>query len=160
MRKRLLTYSLAFSLGGIFTAAATEPYVSVVDKQEKKTSVTRSDVARINLQTGKVEIEMTNGEKLTFDKETIARILMADNSSGIEEITESGINVTPRMTSDIVRIDGVSNATPYYLFDLNGRLMLSGTCLPDGGTELSLGAFQKGLYLLVVGSDTFKIVKK
>lgn len=159
MRKRLLIYSLAFSLGGILTISATEPSVSVVDRQENKSSVPRSEISRINLGTGQVEIVKKNGDKLTFNKETIARILMADQNSGIEEVTESGISVSPRLTEDIVRIDGVTDAVCFYLFDLNGQLCLSGNCLSDG-TELSLGAFKKGLYLLVVGEETFKIVKK
>lgn len=161
MNKRILLYSLAVSIGAVLTASAAEPAVSVVDRQDQKSSTARSDVARINLGATSVEIVKRNGEKLTFDKATIAKILLADKEAGIEEIrdAESAISVYPRATDDIVNIAGTDGPMSYYLFDINGQLRMTGTCQPDG-TQLSLATLNKGLYLLVVGEDTFKIVKK
>lgn len=161
MNKRYLLLSLVVSAGTVLLASAAEPSVSVVDRQDNKSSTPRSEIARINLGSENVEIVKRNGETLSFDKAAIARILLSDSDTGIDEIYEgeSPVSVSPRMTEDIVNITGAEASTPYYLFDINGHLRISGRCMPDG-TSLSLGAFDKGLYLLVVGESTYKIVKK
>lgn len=157
MTKRLIILSCA--IGSLLTVMASDPSVTVVPKQGSMSTVNRSEVSRINLNAGTVEIVRKNGDKLTFDKETISRILLADDGSGVEDISESGITVSPKMTQDIVKISGITEPTDFYLFDINGQTKLFGRCCQDV-TEISIGAFQKGLYLLVVGQETFKIIKK
>lgn len=158
MAKRLPICSLCLSLGSIIAANATSPHVSVVDKQESKSSIPRSEVSRINLGDGNVEIVRKNGETLNFSKEDIARILLYDELAGIEETFVSGIFVSPRITHDLIRIGGTDSNTRFHLFDMNGSLRFAGICNADT-TEVSLASLQNGIYLLVVGRETFKIVK-
>lgn len=157
MTKRLTLLSCAVL--GFLTGYASEPQISVMDRQGTKSSVVRSDVSRINLKPDIIEIIRKNGDKLTFSKETISRILLSDTESGISDIRETDISVSPTMTRDIVRITGIQEPTNFYLFDLNGQIRLSGMCLPNE-CEISISSLQKGLYLLVFGQNTFKIIKQ
>lgn len=157
MTKRLTLLSCAVL--GFLTGYASEPQISVMDRQGTKSSVVRSDVSRINLNSDIIEIIRKKGEKLTFDKETVSRILFSDTESGVSETTESDISVSPTITREIVRITGIQEPTDFYLLDLNGQIRLSGMCQPNE-CEISLASLQKGLYLLVFGQNTFKIIKQ
>lgn len=144
--------------GCLLPSRAADPAVTVEDRSGNTTQVLKAEVQRINLNQGTVEIIRRNGERITFDRATIRRILTSDYLA-VDEVEQSSVSVEPRMTTDIVRVEGLAEAAPYYLFDIGGQLRLAGTCTPDGA-ELSLGSFPSGLYLLVVGDETFKIIKK
>lgn len=160
MNKKLLTLLLLAPIGLLNPARATEPSVSVIDKDEGKSSIERSKVSRIYLNEEEVEIKLKDGTSLKFNKESISRILLGDTeNAGIEETVRTNLTVYPLVTSDFLNINGCDDIEQYYLFDLNGHLCLSGTVTPEG-KNISLSHLPAGLYLLVVENQTFKIVKK
>lgn len=157
MKRKLLIYLALSSAGCLSYAAADPPKVSVVSKDNVKTSIVRTDISKIDISSDKVKIIKHNGEEISFDKAAISKILLSEGISGIVEVEDPQIRVYPYSTDDIIHVEGAKEGERYYLIGLNGHILQSGACHED--MEISIGSQSNGVYLLVLGNNTYKIVK-
>ena len=79
----------------------------------------------------------------------------SDEGNGINEVRRINVSIYPNPTADHIHIDGMSAGQTARIFSTDGRLVLQGK-----QTDFEIGALPKGVYLLQVGSEIVKIIKK
>lgn len=77
----------------------------------------------------------------------------------IDQASTSSINVYPNPVKNKLKVEGVNIGDTYEIYDMSGILIESGTF----DSVLSLISFHgrpPGTYILVIGKETFKILKQ
>lgn len=155
MNKKTI-FTLA-GLAAVSAAFATAPYVSVCGPDGNNIGqIERSNVERINLRTDDVEIVCKDGSAQSFDKVEISRIILMDNNvSGVSTVKAGAISLLVSRNS--IGIQGASAGTAYSVAALNGSVLASGRCV-EGTTDIAID--RAGAFILTIGKETFKIIKK
>ena len=118
-----------------------------------------------NVQPGIYSIEMDvtdNGVPVQTVHKTIpVRVIYDVNLSGLSSITDLGLTVYPNPTTSILNLEGMHTTDIIQLFDLQGKLMLTGNLQTN---TLDISTLEKGVYLLRITRDgkhvqTTKILK-
>ncbi len=118
-----------------------------------------------NVQPGIYSIEMDvtdNGVPVQTVHKTIpVRVIYDVNLSGLSSITDLGLTVYPNPTTSILNVEGMHTTDIIQLFDLQGKLMLTGNLQTN---TLDISTLEKGVYLLRITRDgkhvqTTKILK-
>lgn len=163
MKLNTLFSLMALSLGSLtcFAAEPEEvPAITVVNSNGTETSVEKSQVSRIGLSSQTVQLMLSDGSVMEFDKKSIERIMLTGVAiDGLKDITAPTIKVYPRTFSDILNIEGGERGEKYTVFNLNGVPELRGRITGDV-SQIETRGLKDGVYLLVVGKETFKIIKK
>jgi hypothetical protein len=91
---------------------------------------------------------------------TKERAFDLEAATGINDISADQITIYPNPTRDVLTLQVSSTlvGSAYTLTDLTGRTVQSGTVSSRVST-LSLTGMSEGLYMLHVGSRSYKIVK-
>ncbi len=82
----------------------------------------------------------------------------ANVSVGVDDVLDTQFNVFPNPASDELNIKGIQEATLVILYDLQGHEISRTTLHEDGA--INIANVVKGNYLLQVGNETIKIIKK
>ncbi len=80
-------------------------------------------------------------------------------SVGIDNVTMSSFNVYPNPVVDGMLTITNASAEVAYLYDVQGRLMTQ-TAVRDAAAQLHVANLPAGTYLLSIGNETVKIIKK
>ncbi len=99
------------------------------------------------------EIDAIN--QISFSMENSTEIVNVGESPDIINEQEISVSVYPNPVSDILNIEGKREGQIVRLFDQEGRLVYS-----DKKNTINLKDMTQGIYLLKVGNDVFKIIKK
>jgi len=81
-----------------------------------------------------------------------------DNASAAEEVVKSSIDIYPTLVSDYFSVRNASGLR-LTVTDLTGKVVYKGRCTSDVET-ISASSLQSGMYLVAVGKDRFKIIKR
>jgi hypothetical protein len=84
--------------------------------------------------------------KITFEEPS--------NSTALENITSQDIVVYPNPTQNVLLINGIE-AQDLRVFDLQGRLLKT-----ENGTQVNVSNLAEGTYLLQVGTQVVRFIKK
>lgn len=87
---------------------------------------------------------------------SIRKITFAEpsNSNALENITSQDIVVYPNPTQNLLLINGIE-AQDLRVFDLQGRLLKT-----ENGTQVNVSNLAEGTYLLQVGTQVVRFIKK
>jgi len=87
----------------------------------------------------------------------IAKMLFSYDAS-IEDIETTTCKVYPNPVSSFLKISSSdTDVNDYQLYTIDGRTLMAGRCQND--ETINVGSLPKGLYLLKVNGQTFKITK-
>ncbi len=78
---------------------------------------------------------------------------------GVDNVTMPSFNVYPNPVVEGMLTITNASAETAYLYDVQGRLMTQ-TAIQDATAEMNVSKLQSGTYLLTVGNETVKIIKK
>jgi len=81
-----------------------------------------------------------------------------DNAIAVEDVTKSSIDIYPTLVTESFSVRNASGMQ-LSITDLTGKVVYRGTCTSDFET-ISASSLQSGMYLIVVGRDRFKIIKR
>lgn len=84
----------------------------------------------------------------------IRKITFAPNLTAVEDIETTDILVYPNPTQDILHIKGASEPM-LRVYDLQGRLLQV-----EKGTQLSVSDLSSGTYLLQIGTQVIRFIKR
>ncbi len=144
-------------IGAIGMANASEPKVSVVDKEGNKAFFDKSEIHSINLKTTQVEIIDMNGKSTVFHKDAIAVINLSDEESKVETVTEQGRLIIFATKDEIIVRDSPTSA-PWQIFNSTGHIVKSGECNSDN-ERIGISDMENGVYLFTVSGHTIKFIK-
>ncbi len=158
--KSLRFYCLLFSL--FISLALSIGYakgvkITLNDQTERFTSI--SDVAKIMLTDGKVVVNKTSGDVEVTPISDVKNITFSENT-GVSNALVDGytISLYPNPCTDVVVINGISDATKVSIYSIEGKL--AKTVIVSQGDEISVSDFGAGVYIVKVGSQSFKLMKK
>ncbi len=77
---------------------------------------------------------------------------------GTTSLQPSAFAIYPNPTADMLHIRGIEKATNVTLYDLKGRMIVNKTLMEDG--TININNLTEGTYLLQVGNETMKVIKK
>ncbi len=80
-------------------------------------------------------------------------------SVGVDNVTMPSFSVYPNPVIDDVLTITDATAETAYLYDVQGRLMMQ-TAIYNTNAQLNLSNLQAGTYLLMIGDESVKIIKK
>lgn len=98
-----------------------------------------------------------NGEVLAQEPVmSIRKIAFAEpsNPTAVDNVTSQDIVVYPNPTQDVLLINGIE-AQALRVFDLQGRLLKA-----ENGTQVNVSNLAEGTYLLQVGTQVVRFIKK
>ena len=89
---------------------------------------------------------LANIKKITFS--------VSGSMTSVEDVQPSNIVVYPNPTQDVLMIQGIE-AQALRVYDLQGRLLKA-----ENGTQVSVGNLAEGTYLLQIGTQVVRFIKK
>ena len=95
-----------------------------------------------------------DGEVLAQEPVMNIRKIMFAESTSTENISANQILIYPNPTQDVLLINGIE-AQDLRVFDLQGRLLKT-----ENGTQLNVSDLAEGTYLLQVGTQVVRFIKK
>ncbi len=164
MRKRVLSFLLALA-ASVGAMADDVPSITV----EYVATGTPHYIQAINA-IGYIEFDNNQNAILHFNNaslptknlgklSSIDKIIFTGDKSKPNEVvaisTTHTVSVYPNPTANHIHIDGLAEGEAVHIFSTDGRLVLSGA-----EADYDLGALPKGVYLLQVGVEVVKIIKK
>ena len=84
----------------------------------------------------------------------VKKITFSEEGSAIEEVQINSIIVYPNPTQDVLMIQGIE-AQALRVYDLQGRLLVQ-----ENGTQVSVSNLAEGTYLLQIGTQVVRFIKK
>ena len=89
---------------------------------------------------------LANIKKITFS--------VSGSMTSVEDVQPSNIVVYPNPTQDMLMIQGIE-AQPLRVYDLQGRMLLQ-----QEGTQIGVSQLSEGTYLLQIGTQVVRFIKK
>ena len=89
---------------------------------------------------------LANIKKITFS--------VSGSMTSIEDVQPSNIVVYPNPTQDVLMIQGIE-AQALRVYDLQGRMLLQ-----QEGTQIGVSQLSEGTYLLQIGTQVVRFIKK
>lgn len=89
---------------------------------------------------------LANIKKITFS--------VSGSMTSVEDLQPSNIVVYPNPTQDVLMIQGIE-AQALRVYDLQGRMLLQAE-----GTQVGVGQLTEGTYLLQIGTQVVRFIKK
>ncbi len=81
-----------------------------------------------------------------------------DITLGTTSLEPSAFAIYPNPSADMLHIRGIEQATNVILYDLQGRTVVHKTLVEDG--TIDINNLTEGTYLLHIGNETIKVIKK
>ncbi len=161
MRKTLLLLLFAvMSIG--YSMAETTLRIEYLDGAELTTAL--SVVGRWEFTDGKFILVSTDGEVLAekasvYDVRKVVFKADLGPTVGSDDATVQ-LTVYPNPTQDLLFVDGLTEGETVRIYSLEGRLLMSEVALQGGLVQLNVASLAEGTYLLQMGTEIVKIIKK
>jgi hypothetical protein len=108
---------------------------------------------------GKDEIVVTTDSgTMNFDRKAV-RIITYDNASSVNAVNAPKNGAGISLSGNVLNVANISVAKIVNLYDAGGRVVREAV-VSEGSCQLDLSGLAGGIYLVKVGSDTFKIMKR
>lgn len=136
------------------THAQTDVHIHFYNTNSQNFSV--SEYGKLYFENGYLFINEGSGAPYAFEVASIRKITL-DHPLSIEDIVTSDLKIYPNPANSHIKIESSQDLNPYQIYAMDGRLMLSGIC--QNGESINVGDLSKGLYLIKVNGQTYKISK-
>lgn len=152
-RIKVLLISLLFSVSFIF-AQETERVIAI-SSDGAQGSYLLAQVQRIDMTITETSTSMTVLCKNNYSQTGVQKILFSTPITEIKEIGVNNVYVYPNPVSHTLYIEGVSDETPLYIFNLAGQ------CIgQEYGSQIDVTFLQQGTYILRINQQHVKFIKK
>lgn len=152
--KKLLLGLLMGCLGLLSAKAQTEVFIQLHNSTDQNFTV--SDYGKIYFENGYLYISEGTGTPYSFEVANIQKMTFSHTVS-IEDIITANIKIYPNPANSYLKIESDNYDNFYQIYSMDGRLVLAGKS--SNGESIDISALKKGLYLINVDGQTFKITK-
>lgn len=152
-RIKVLLISLLFSVSFIF-AQETERVIAI-SSDGAQGSYLLAQVKRIDMTITETSTSMTVLCKNNYSQTGVQKILFSTPITEIKEIGVNNVYVYPNPVSHTLYIEGVSDETPLYIFNLAGQCISQ-----EYGSEIDVTFLHQGTYILRINQQHVKFIKK
>lgn len=140
---------------------ATEPAIVVIDTDGARQEIALSNLDRVAFGASQVTVQTRDSEEpVRYAYSSVDRILLNESVSSLTSLAVDGrIAVWPTVTSSAVNIAGAPEGTGVNVYCPDGATVASATAA-DGTLSIDLSGVPQGVYVVAVGSQSVKILKK
>lgn len=142
-------------------AVAAEPAIVVIDTDGSRQEIALGNLDRVTFGASQITVQTCDGqEPLQLAYSSVDRILLNESVSALSSIAADGrVAVWPTVTSSSVNISGAAEGTMVNVCGADGATVASSTA--GGGTvTIDISSVPQGVYIVAVGSQSVKILKK
>ena len=158
MNKKVFLLGLALLVAGQFLAAQVFQIITLSADGEE-TTYALSSVQKIIFENNTMTIDMKTGDDVTnITRLSFAQDFSEDNVD-IENPDVAVVFVFPNPVENYLTVTGVNKNVKINLLDINGNLLQS-IITQDNITDVDVSSLQKGIYLLQIGEQVVKFIKK
>lgn len=142
-------------------AVASEPAIVVVDNDGIRQEIALSNLDRLTFGASQVSVQTRdNQEPLQYAYSSVDRILLNESMSALPSVASDGsVTVWPTVISSTVNIAGVPEGAIVNVYGADGSAAASASAT-DGTLTIDLSDIPQGVYIVSVGSQSVKILKK
>lgn len=142
-------------------AVAAEPAIVVIDTDGSRQEIALGNLDRVTFGASQITVQTCDGqEPLQLAYSSVDRIWLNESVNALSSVASDGrVAVWPTVTSTSVNIVGAPEGAVVNVYGVNGATVASATAA-DGTVTIDLSAFPQGAYIVSVGSQSVKIVKK
>lgn len=118
-----------------------------------------NDQGKIYFSGSNLMIAQSNGRTQTIAISDIRKLYFQTNLSISEDITvDNNIILYPNPAKDQIKLSNIKAHTLISVYSMDGKLLINQFSSPD--QIINVGNLQKGLYIVKVNGETFKLIKQ
>ncbi len=136
--------------------------ISQFDKVEQMKAL--SVIGKLEVKDDKLFLVSKKGEQLaSFPIREGLRISIEDindENTGVRDIANSNVRVRFSTREDIIHIDGLNHFTTAHIYSLNGQQQMVIPLESNKTQQVDVSSLKKGIYILQIDTQVFKLLKK
>ena len=136
------------------TASATDFYLWLTNTTGDEESWSLSDVRKITFSGSDVVITTTDGSTKTYAMSEVSKLNFQDTPTSIDRVKAS----SPVQFDGNALHVGASTGTPVDVYTATGSLACKSVV--DGSGQVSLSSLPNGVYLVKIGNNKVKVLKR
>lgn len=148
---------LAFSSAGAMAEDVPMLYVIGIDGSITETPM--SEVGKIVFGSSSFAVESKSGQSADHKYADVKRVDFGKLTSISNVVAEARLAVWPTVTTSTVSVKGAEAGAAIRLFNLSGSQVMNVKAV-EGVTTVDLSPLSAGMYVLTVGDNSVKIIKK
>lgn len=148
---------LAFSVTGAM--AEDVPMLYVVGSDGSITETPMSEVGKIAFGASSFTVESKAGQTTDHKYGDVKRVDFGKLTSISNVVAEARLAVWPTVTTSVVSVKGAEAGASIRLYNLSGSQVMNVKAV-EGVTTVDLSPLSAGMYVLAVGDNSVKIIKK
>lgn len=148
---------VAFSVAGAM--AEDVPMLYVVGSDGSITETPMSEVGKIAFGSSSFTVESKAGQAAEHKYGDVKRVDFGKLTSISNVVAEARLAVWPTVTTSTVSVKGAEAGAAIRLFNLSGSQVMNVKAV-EGVTTVDLSPLSAGMYVLTVGDNSVKIIKK
>lgn len=153
--KKLLVLVMGLIIACNMSFAQDTERVIAISSDGAQGSYLLAQVKRIDMTITETSTSMTVLCKNNYSQTGVQKILFSTPITEIKEIGVNNVYVYPNPVSHTLYIEGVSDETPLYIFNLAGQ------CIgQEYGSEIDVTFLSQGTYILRINQQHVKFIKK
>lgn len=157
--KRKLTTVIALGMSAVAWSASC---VVVEQTNGDKSEFLLSTSPEIRYVQNAITLTTTETE-IVFAASDVRKAYISESTSSqgndVELIQQESVSYSITINDATVSIRGMKENETVSLFSIDGKLLCTAKADADGKVEVSLREYTKGVYVVKVGNQTFKIVR-
>ena len=157
-RKTFIMTMLLLLWGGMMHAQAV---VTVVTTDGEKHATIITETGHVSIGNESVTLYASSDSNATssYAIEDVAKMLFSTNMSVTKVTDEVRINLYPNPSGDHFTVDGIGHGEQVLaIYSMQGKEVMRTTC--HAGDRIDISSLAQGAYLVRIGNNVGKIVKK
>lgn len=131
----------------------------VVNKDGTTVVTPLNNVGKVEFGAESFTVKSKAGEAADYKYGEVSRVDLGKLSSLASAVRESTLAVWPTVTSSTLNVGGEVAGQTAEVYSISGARMF-GTELKEGINKIDFSSFTSGIYILKVGKNSVKIIKK
>ena len=158
MSKKYTLLTVAFTaIAGNMMAQKTD--VSVLCLDGTAYTVKMTEIERIEIEQGAVNVIPVTGETQTYQMSVIDKIAFIGGDNGIHTATDKTTEISFSVSGSTIIVSGVTDGTAVELYNMAGQTV-SSTISRNGRAEIDTSRYAAGAYVIKAGRTAQKVTKK
>lgn len=157
--KKMIISGLLLAYSAMGAIAADVPMLYVVGSDGTVTETPMSDVGKIVFGTSAFTVESKAGQTAEHKYGEVKRVDFGKLASISNVVAEARMAVWPTVTTSVVNVKGADAGASIRIYDLSGSQVIN-VKAAEGVTNIDLSPLTAGMYILAVGENSVKIIKK
>ena len=156
-KRGLLSLALLIGMAFSISAQTVKTKVTVTKTNDNEVVYTLDESDYLTFNEGQSLVVNISGSTQVIALSTIRKVVFEKIIDGIDEIA-SEIKIMPNPANDSFRVSNLDKDEDMTIYSMTGQIVMDGIVSNDQTIDIS--ALANGLYLVKIGSQTTKLMKR